>query len=312
VNRALDAINVSSYTPSKIMSSTCEPQLLQSHAVLGWGEEPKKAAGGRVDGDLYSYHFFLAVATRYALDIGSIWPVPTPTLSTISAAPLVYLVLQRTSLGHACSNGTDAFATGCVTSTLCNNRSSARAHTLPLRPAVFSEHKADRCLPMLDSGGGFVGGNARSNSLPKGGSHGANYAGAVRSADTTHTGRMVTPLTHSDSAPLPISAPRLAWQFSMLAPVHAPSGWTLLGELDKYNPVSSHRIKAVEWRSGSGPSHGSYRALGSPKSTFLTVQVHGAAHEEVMLYAVSPKGVVVVANGRIGEGGEGLLSFYGF
>jgi hypothetical protein len=31
-----------------------------------------------------------------------------------------------------------------------------------------------------------------------------------------------------------------------------------------------------------------------------------------MLYAVSPKGVVVVANGRIGEGGEGLLSFYGF
>ena len=83
----------------------------------------------------------------------------------------------------------------------------------------------------------------------------------------------------------------IAWAQYLLAPC-APSGWCLLGEMDKYNPASKMRLQRVLF-DDSG----------------IDVAVKGAVGEIVQLYAITPQNRIMVINMTVGSAGMAHGSF---
>lgn len=94
-----------------------------------------------------------------------------------------------------------------------------------------------------------------------------------------------------------VDAPNLnlAWAIYLLAP-RAPSGWALLGELSKYNPISGVRIVAqggVDFLQQGG----------------LRVSVLGTPGEQVILSAIAPNETVAVRGVVVGAEGQAVVAF---
>lgn len=88
---------------------------------------------------------------------------------------------------------------------------------------------------------------------------------------------------------------RLGWSLYMLVPTNlAGSGWILLGELDKYNPISSQRIDLVR---------------ANENSSTMIVMVLGAPNEKVELWAINDMGVLHVERATINAQGKSTISF---
>ena len=83
----------------------------------------------------------------------------------------------------------------------------------------------------------------------------------------------------------------IAWAQYLLAPC-GPSGWCLLGEMDKYNPASKMRLQRVLF-ADSG----------------IDVAVKGAVGEMVRLYAITPQNRIMVINMTVGSAGTAHASF---
>ena len=89
-----------------------------------------------------------------------------------------------------------------------------------------------------------------------------------------------------------ISTPCFPFQMHAVAPVSS-NGWALLGESDKFVPVSNQRIASVTAAVSGG----------------FTVQLKGAASETVTMGAVDTKGskAPVYATATIGQDGTAAL-----
>eukprot|EP01043_Picozoa_sp_COSAG02_P026677 COSAG02_NODE_1544_length_11996_cov_143.122468_1_plen_256_part_00 len=83
----------------------------------------------------------------------------------------------------------------------------------------------------------------------------------------------------------------IAWAQYLLAP-RSEVGWSLLGELDKYNPVSRVRLQSVDFGSDG-----------------ITIQVAGSKGESVSLYAITPQNKIMRKSVDVGDDGSAQVTF---
>lgn len=129
--------------------------------------------------------------------------------------------------------------------------------------------------------------------------NGANAvsSGCVLPTSVWNNGNMPTIV---NDRPIAVANDTLAFDIHQFAPIVPGSGgWVLLGDLDRYVPVSSKRfsnISAVRRADGREPG-------GAPVASTLSVSVMGVPAESVRITALQPKATLGSSDGD-GDGGE--------
>jgi hypothetical protein len=87
------------------------------------------------------------------------------------------------------------------------------------------------------------------------------------------------------------------YELYSVAPIHASSGWSLLGELSKFTRVSSSRISSLDTST----------SCGSSSSFPFCINIIGGSNEIVTLTLIDPNGIVRIASSQL-SGGVGRLA----
>lgn len=255
--------------PQHVRNCTCIPQLLQSYASIpasSASSPPTARTPASAPASAHSnlaaahrtgshYHFVLAVAVAdYRLQEGDIWPALSSTnAATKAVRKKANLVDSAGAESAAISKYSYVFLQRTGLDNRCLNGTSAISSGCIIKPQCD-------------------GGNAA--------------AGVVGSAAAC------LPVVSSGRGFEDPATYQLAWQFTMMVPV-AGNGWVVLGELDKYVPVSPTRFLSITSSSVAGSD--------------LVVVVAGSHGEVVVVSMVTPGGIVVVKSVAVGADTRGVI-----